>query len=216
MTGKPIDTVLARYLSDTGAIITDSHIVYTSGRHGKVYVNKDALYPHLEAVSFVCEQISFAFVNSAIEVVIAPAIGGIVLTQWVSFYLQQHGNYGKVLAVYAEKDGDGFVIKRGYDKLVHNRRVLVLEDVLTTGGSVRKVIEAVRMHGGFVAGLGALCNRGGITPADVGDPQKMFCLMDIQLDSWPEEECPMCAQGVPICTSVGKGKEFLTRKGLTQ
>ncbi len=198
-------------LKRVGAVITDSHIVYTSGKHGSAYVNKDAVYPHTWETSQLCYMISRQFKDNNVQVVIAPAIGGVILMTWTAYHLTKWTDRD-VLGVYAEKDGDGFVIKRGYDKIVTGRNVLVVEDILTTGGSVKKVIEAVRNLGGNIVGLGVLCNRGGITAEDVGGVPKLFSLADVKLEAWDEAECPLCAQGVPINTDVGKGREFLARK----
>jgi len=110
------------------------------------------------------------------------------------------------------ESGDAFVIKRGYDKLVAGKDVLVVEDVLTTGGSANKGVEATLALRGNIVGLGVLCNRGGITPQDVADPPKLFALVNVKLDAWDEAGCPLCAQNVPINTDVGKGREFLARK----
>lgn len=149
-----------------------------------------------------------------VEVVIAPAIGGVILTQWVAYCLAELTG-SEVLAVYAEKSDEdsSFVVKRGYDKLVAGKRVLVVEDVLTTGGSAKKVVEATRTIGGNVIGLGVLCNRGGITAEDVADVPRLFALTNVSLDAYDEADCPLCAAGVPINTDVGKGREFLARKG---
>lgn len=237
-------------LGKVGAVIKDSHIVYTSGKHGTAYVNKDAVYPHTKVISDLCRVIAKEFVNNGVQVVVAPAIGGVSLEQWTAYHLSDITGR-EVLGVYAEKNersvfksdtvivhnvsigyqtpGDiqsfnletgeevvvrdgNFVFKRGYDKLVAGKNVLVVEDVLTTGNSVRKVIEATRDLGGNVVGLGVLCNRGGITPQDVGDVPKLFALVNVKLDAWNEKECLLCAQNVPINTDVDKGKEFLARK----
>lgn len=211
-------------LEKVGAVITDSHIVYTSGKHGTAYVNKDAVYPHTWETSLLCQAIADHFANDNVEVVIAPAVGGVILSQWVAYHLCRpsppkfvrdlYPAGRKVLGVYAEKadSGETFIIKRGYDKLVAGKRVLVVEDVLTTGGSARKVVEAVRAIGGNVIGLGVLCNRGGITPQDVADVPKLFALINVKLDAYDEVDCPLCAKGIPINTDVGKGREFLARK----
>ena len=200
-------------LSKVGAVITDSHIVYTSGKHGTAYVNKDAVYPHTKETSDLCRAIAEQFADDGVEVVIAPAIGGVILSQWTAHHFSEITGR-EVLGVYAEKveSGDAFVIKRGYDKLVAGKDVLVVEDVLTTGGSAKKVVEATRALGGNIVGLGVLCNRGGITPQDVADPPKLFALVNVKLDAWDEAGCPLCAQNVPINTDVGKGREFLARK----
>ncbi len=200
-------------LNNVGAVITNSHIVYTSGKHGSAYVNKDAVYPHTEATSDLCRAIAIEFVGTGVQVVIAPAIGGVILSQWTAHHLTDLTG-SEVLGVYAEKaDNDAFIIRRGYDKLVAGKNVLVVEDVLTTGGSAKKVVEATRAIGGKVIGLGVLCNRGGITPQDVADVPELFALANVELDAWDEAGCPLCAQNVPINTNVGKGREYLAKKG---
>jgi len=202
-----------KMLEGVGAVITDSHIVYTSGKHGSAYVNKDAVYPHTRETSRLCREIAYQFANDNVQVVIAPAIGGVILMTWTARHLSDMTLNGReVLGVYAEKDGDGFVIKRGYDKLVARKNVLVVENILTTGGSVKKVIEAVRILGGNIVGLAVLCNRGGITAKDVGGVPKLFALANVKLEAWDEADCPLCRQGVPINTDVGQGREFLSRK----
>jgi len=200
-------------LGNVGAVIANSHIVYTSGKHGTAYVNKDAVYPHTKETSDLCRAIAEQFVDDSVEVVIAPAIGGVILSQWIAHHLSEITGR-EVFGVYAEKaeSGDIFIIKRGYDKLVAGKNVLVVEDVLTTGGSAKKVVEASRALGGNIVGLGVLCNRGGITSQDVADPPKLFALVNVKLDAWDEAECPLCVKSVPINTDVGKGREYLARK----
>ncbi|MFW5853410.1 MAG: phosphoribosyltransferase family protein [Patescibacteria group bacterium] len=200
-------------LGKVGAVITDSHIVYTSGKHGTAYVNKDAVYPHTAETSRLCLSIAERFTDDNVEVVIAPAIGGVILSQWTAYHLSEMKAH-EVLGVYAEKsEGRGdFIIKRGYDKIVAGKNVLVVEDVLTTGGSAKKVIEATREIGGNVIGLGVLCNRGGIRPQDVADVSKLTALVNVEFDAYDEATCPLCEQDVPINIDVGKGREFLARK----
>ena len=195
------------------AVIVGSHVVYTSGKHGAEYVNKDAVYPHTKETSRLCELLAEQFVGDEVDVVIGPAIGGVCLEQWVAHHLRTITGR-EVLGVYAEKtaDGSNFIIKRGYDKLIVGKRVLVVEDVVTTGGSAKKVIEAVRAIGGTVVGLGVLCNRGGVTPKDVADVPKLHALVNVAFDAWDEADCPLCKQGIPINVDVDKGCEFLARK----
>lgn len=254
---KTTEEEALRIVEVVKAIITDSHVVYTSGKHGSVYVNKDAIYPHTREISRLCKMIAEQFVNDDVDVVVAPAIGGVVISHCVAWHLSEMTERD-VLSIYAErsersmvlaksyrqfkitevenkgkygyiekgfsgledlhegeelvKKGSTFVIKRGYDKLTTGKNILVVEDVVTTGGSVKKVIEATRVNGGKVVGLGVLCNRGGITPQDVANPPKFFALVNVTLDAWDEAECPLCANNVPINIDVGKGKDFLARK----
>ena len=199
-------------LSKISAIITNSHVVYTSGKHGSAYVNKDAIYPHTEVTSQLCLEIAKHFEKAKINVVVAPAIGGVILSQWVAYHLTKL-NSREVLGVYAEKNerGDGFVLRRGYDKLCQGKRVLVVEDILTTGGSVKKVIELVKGIPAEVVGVAALCNRGGVTAEDIGNPPDFFPLTQVNLESWDERDCPLCRAENPINLEVGKGREFLAK-----
>jgi len=203
--------------ADAGAIISDSHFVYSSGRHSSVYINKDALYLHPGVISMLCRQMAEPYDADQVDVVVGPVLGGIVLSQWGAYYLNARRVSGETLAVYAEKEGDGpekkFFFGRGYDRAIAGKNVLVVEDVLTTGGSARQVIELARAHGGHVVGLSALCNRGNVQSEDVGGVP-ISTLITITLQTFAEEECPFCQQHVPINTTVGKGRAFLARQKL--
>jgi orotate phosphoribosyltransferase len=193
----------AAILTESGAVIRDSHIVYTSGRHGSAYVNKDAVYPHTERVRELCDLLAHAGRPLGAEVVCGPAMGGIILAQWTGHALG-------LPAVYAEKAPEGgMVLRRGYDRLVSGRRVLVVEDVVNTGGSLADTIRAVRAAGGTVVGAVALCNRGGVTAMALDVPA-LHALVELSLESWSADECPLCRDGVPVDTTVGKGREFVT------
>ena len=192
-------------LAEARAIITGSHVVYTSGKHGSAYVNKDAVYPHTARVAELCRYLADAAAPTRPDVVCGPAMGGIILAQWTGHHLG-------VPAVYAEKASDaGMALRRGYDALVAGKRVLVVEDILNTGGSVKDAVAAVRVAGGEVVAVAALVNRGGVTAADVGVP-RLVALLDVALDAWDAAACPLCRDGVPVNTQVGKGREFLTKR----
>lgn len=209
---------------ELGVITRYSHFVYTSWRHGRDYFNKDAIYPHTEIVSNLCSMIAKRFIHDGIEVVVAPALGGIVLSQRVAEHLEKLSTptlvvvgdqpRREVLSVYAEKSGDdGFVIRRGYEKLIPEKKVLVVDDVLTTGGSVKKLVEAVRTLKGEVIGVGTICNRGGVTKESLA-VSKLESLVHFYCPSWAEAECQLCAQNIPINLEFGKGREYLDRVGI--
>ena len=200
-----------KLLESLGAVIKDSHVVYTSGKHGSAYINKDALYAHASHAFEVCRHIARAFADTPVETVLGPALGGIVLSHDTAIHLSSHNNR-TIYSIYAEKDEqDVFVLKRGYGAYVKDKQVLVVEDVLNTGGSAREVVELVKQCGGDVVGLGALCNRGDITAQDLDVP-KLHALIDITLDAWEADKCTLCASGIPINTSVGKGAEYLEKQ----
>ena len=205
------DEVL-KMLRDSGAIITDSHIVYTSGKHGSIYVNKDALYPHTRFASRIGELFAEENKDKDIDVVAAPALGGIILSQWTAHHLSKIKGK-EILGVYTEKDADkNQVFTRGYDKLVAGKDVLVLEDITNTGGSVLKSIDSVRNAGGNVVGVSVMVNRNpeGVTSDMYGAP--FSALAVLKAEAWEAQDCELCKQGVPINTSVGHGAKFLAQE----
>ncbi|HYF04797.1 MAG TPA: phosphoribosyltransferase family protein [Patescibacteria group bacterium] len=175
-----------------------------------VYVNKDALYTHPAVTGILCREIAKRF-RVGVEVVAAPAIGGVILAQWTAFHLAKLSER-EVLAVYAEKseDGKSFLFKRGYEKLLKNARTLVLEDVLTTGRSVRRVVDVAKQAGAMVVGVGALWNRGGVTPQSL-NVNRLESLMDIRFESWEEKDCQLCVKKIPINLELGHGAEYIKR-----
>jgi len=209
------DPRIMQMFSDVGAIVSESHFVYSSGRHSSVYINKDALYLHTRTISALCQLMASPYSAEQVDAVVGPVLGGIVLSQWVAHHLNTSRAEGETLAIYAEKGSESadkqFFFNRGYDTYIPGKNILVVEDVLTTGGSARQVIELVRRQGGNVIGLSALCNRGNVQPADVGDVA-VHALVTIALETYTEEDCPFCRQQVPINTALGKGRAFLARK----
>ncbi len=199
----------------TGALL-DGHFVLTSGRHSGSYINKDAIYPHIREVARLTWEfaVRFASHQPAIQTVVGPAMGGIILATWTARHLEQtlgERDDISVAAVYAEKEDDRFIFRRGYDEFVRNRRVLIVEDILTTGGSVKKVAEAVRQAGGEIVAVAALCNRGKLAAEKLGVPE-LYALLELDFQSYEEPDCPLCRNGVPVNTKVGKGREFLARQ----
>ena len=207
-------SMIMQLFVDAGAIITDSHFVYSSGRHSSVYINKDAIYLHTETISKLCKLMAGSYEADQIDIVVGPVLGGIVLSQWVAHHLNAQRSSGETLAIYAEKEVEAvertFSFHRGYDRYIPGKNVLVVEDVLTTGGSARQVIELVREHGGNVVGLSALCNRGNVQPAEVMNVP-IHSLVKVTLETYTEAECPFCQQQVPINIELGKGRAFLAK-----
>lgn len=196
----------------TGGYITGSHIVYTSGKHGEAYLNKDAIYPHTFEISKICKVIAKKFKDKNIETVVAPALGGIILSQWTAYHFSKLTGR-EVLGVYTEKTPDkNQIFTRGYDKLVKGKRVLVVEDITTTGGSVLKVVKSVKKAGGKVLAICVLVNRDpeNINSKTMGVP--FYALAEVKMQSWEEKDCPLCKKNAPINTTVGKGREYLARR----
>ncbi|HEX8964976.1 MAG TPA: phosphoribosyltransferase family protein [Patescibacteria group bacterium] len=199
-------------LKKIGAVITDDHFVYTSGKHGKVYINKDAVYPHTVDTSRICELFAQKHKDLEIDVVAAPSLGGIVLETWTAYHLTKLKNK-EVLGVYTEKDAEkNQVFTRGYDKLVTGKNVLVIEDLTTTGGSVLKVVNSVKNVGGNVVAVSVMVNRDPehVNSQLMGVP--FSALAELKAEAWDEADCPMCKENKPINTNVGHGKKYLEAK----
>lgn len=192
-----------------GGYISNDHIVYTSGKHGETYLNKDAIYPHTRDISQLCEEMAERNKDKGIEAVAAPALGGIILSQWTAYHLTKLTRK-EVLGVYTEKTPDkGQIFTRGYDKLVNGKRVLIVEDITTTGGSVMKVVASVKAAGGEIIGICVLANR---NPDEINSKTLDLpyqALAEIKMQAWDEKSCPLCKKGVPINTTVGKGRDYL-------
>lgn len=209
--------VAMRMLTDVGKIVTDTHVVYSSGRHGSTYINKDALYVHVPTISELCKLMAAEYDANQVDVAIGPTMGGAVLAQWLANHLNAKRSSGETLPAFAEKIGEGekkrFVIKRGYDSFIPGKKVVVVDDLITTGSTALKVIRRVRALKGEVLALSVICNRGGIKSADIGNVP-IHALVDINLESWSEEECPLCKDGVPINLNLGRGRTFLEKQGV--
>ena len=119
--------------------------------------------------------------------------------------------------IYQAKVGTQRILKRGYDEIVKGKICLVVEDIINSGTTVKKTIQAIQEAGGKIVAVGALCNRSGgkVTAETLGVPI-LYSLLNIQMEMHKEDECLVCKEKGPesVRTDLGKGKEFLIRKGL--
>ena len=198
-----------KILESIGAILPKSHFVGTSGRHFDTYIDTDPISPHPKKVSLISKKFAQKFKDAKIEVVAAPAISGIVFAQWTAHHLSQLTGK-EVLAIHTEKTvNNEQLLERGFDKLVQGKRCLVIEDLTTTGGSIKKVITALQQAGAQVVQACVMINREpkNVTSATIGVP--FSALAELEVTSYSAKECPLCKRKVPINTTVGHGKEFL-------
>lgn len=199
-------------LKKTNALITNNHFVLTSGKHSPTYINKDAMYPHTQEASRTGEMFAEHFKDFDIDVVAAPALGGIILSQWTAYHLSKLTKK-EVLGVYTEKTLEkNQIFTRGYEKFVKGKNVLVIEDLTTTGSSVKKVINSVKKNGGNVVAIGVMVNR---DPKNVNSEsmgEEFYALAELFIESYEENNCPLCKKGIPVNTDVGHGKKFLESK----
>jgi orotate phosphoribosyltransferase len=143
------------------------------------------------------------------EILCGPATGGLIVAQWTAFELG-------LPAVFAEHSpprtaqqlrGE-FTFHRGYERLVAGKRVLVVDDVVNTGLSVRQTATAVRQAGGEVIAIAALVDRGNVNAETLEVPEYAY-LLEYDIPDWPAADCPLCKAGVPINTRYAHGQDFL-------
>jgi orotate phosphoribosyltransferase len=207
-------STILQYLQAVKAINIDDHFVYTSGKHGSVYINKDALYPHTQTTSKVCSVLAkkCASQNLEINTVVGPALGGIVLSQWLAHHLSLIQKK-EIFGIYAEKDPLGtFTFNRGYDAYVTGKNVLVVEDLTNTGRSVQKVVDVVRAYGGNVVGVCVMANRDPLLEVTNQFDAPLIVGTLIPAQAWDAKDCPLCKSNVPINTTMGHGKKYVQSK----
>jgi len=211
------------------ALISGGHFVLKTQDHSDTYVRQKMLIAHPLAIHCLCNALARHFADNEIDVVIGPVTGGAILSTWTAHYLTELIG-SEVLSTYAEEVissivwfennpespivGHKFVIPAVYRDYIKDKRILVVEDVLTTGTSARQVIQAVREINGHIVGLGAIVNRGDLTKKALSEIPKFVSLVDMPLETWKEQDCPLCKQGIPINEEVGYGRQFLARKGI--
>jgi orotate phosphoribosyltransferase len=331
---------IRRILADNRAIIIDDHFVYKSRLHGHVYVNKDAVYVRPSAISALCGQMAKQSADREIDVVVGPAIGGIIISQWTASHLSLLTGR-QISSVFVEKPtlSGPLVIKRGYDAVVKGHRVLIVhdtsvqddlvkglvrtvetlngrcvgicdvtrydamihadalmaysnptdlsgrckgfvnrnlrlevdvvlgvsnsgailsqwmahhfseilghevlavfaeyaeqsgelgipeqygqilsgkrvlavEDILTTGASAKQTVTLAEQAGATVVSVTALANRGNVTKEDLG-VEWLRSLIRIECEAWPAP-CKLCDQGIPINTELGHGRAYVAEHG---
>ena len=204
-----------RILTQSGALLEGDHFVYISGEHGSGWIDKDAVYPRTDRTSELGALLARACAGRGVEVVCGPATGGLIVAQWTAHHLGALAVFGEHPDRRSAADGAArrpFVLGRGYERLVAGRRVLVVDDVLNTGFSLRGTVEAVRSHGGVVTEAGVVVNRGAAGAADL-EVDELVSLLDHRLDSWPAAGCPLCRDGVPVNTEYAHGRDFVRAGG---
>lgn len=167
--------------------IRQGHFVLTSGRHSDTYVQCARILED-PALTTKLAQTAVERLPEGIQVdyVAAPAVGGLIIGFAVAQALG-------VKFIFSEREAGKMVFRRAFE-VPAGARVLVVEDVVTTGGSVAEVIELVLAAGGEVAGVVALIDRGGPKAFDV----PFWPLLRLEVESWAADSCSLCVDGVPV------------------
>jgi orotate phosphoribosyltransferase len=184
---SPQETKILEMFTDSGALLK-GHFLLTSGNHSDQYFQCAKVLQYPAYAEGLCRIIADRFRERTIDVVISPAVGGIVVGQEVA---RQLG----VRSIFAERKDGIMQIRRGFE-IKGEERVLVCEDVVTTGGSVFEVIDIVRRNGGILSGVGFIVDRsGGDVKFPVSSPDDQVACYTTRAVMFPPDDCPLCKAG---------------------
>ena len=170
----------------TGALL-EGHFILTSGQHSPTYFQCAKVLQYPEYLHKFSKEIVNHFQDINIDIVISPAVGGIVLGTEIGRQLNKQ-------TVFAEREQGVMTLRRGFE-IFSDSNVLVVEDVITTGGSVKEVIELVKSSGAEVAGVGVLVDRSG---GKVKLHEKQFCVTELEAVSYGDDEIPEDLANIPV------------------
>jgi orotate phosphoribosyltransferase len=175
---------LTALLAERGALL-EGHFRLSSGRHSDRFIQKFRILEDPALVEPIARELAARAKSLEPTVVVSAAVGGIVLGY-------EMGRQFGTKAIFVEKENGVPKLRRSF-RLTEHDRALVVEDVVTTGGSVREVLDVVRASGAAPVGVAIIVRR---SPIDFGVPT--IPLLDFPVDSYDPSECPLCARGVAI------------------
>ena len=180
------DREVLAIFEETGSYIK-GHFLLTSGLHSDRYFEKFRILEHPHHAERMCKELAIRFGDVPVDVVIGPAIGGIIIAYEVARQFNAR-------AIFTERVQGKMSLRRGFEIQPHEH-VLIVEDLITTGGSVREVIRLVEDTKAHIQGIGLLMDRSGGT-VDLG--YRTDALVTTEISTFPPEECPLCKQNIPL------------------
>lgn len=178
-----IQEEMLKIFEKTGGILK-GHFILTSGRHSDTYMQCAKLFVDTESSELLCKSLAEKLADTKIDMVISPAVGGILMGYEMARQL-------KVPNIFAERQDGVMTLRRGF-ALPENANVLVVEDVVTTGGSVKEVIELVKNSKCNVSAVASIVDR---SNGNVDFGVKFVNLISMDVVSYEPENCPMCKEG---------------------
>lgn len=143
-------SAIIEILEQVGALLKDDHFVYSSGKHGDIYINKNDLFAYTRAIEHAGKLLAEKYKNLGIDTVAGPAMCGILPAHWVAYHLSQLQDK-EIFGVFAERDASNdFAFKRGYGRFIAGKNVLLIDDIATSGATLKKAIMTIRASGGTV------------------------------------------------------------------
>lgn len=173
-------------LKEAGVLL-EGHFLLTSGKHSAKYLQCAKIFQNTKYSEELCADLALKFKNEKIDLVVGPAIGAIQMAYEVS---RQLG----VPNFFAERENGSMTFRRGF-AIEKGQRVLVVEDVITTGGSVREVIELVQSAGGIVVGVGSIVDRSG---GEISFGTPFSSVISMKVEAYESDNCPLCKSNIPV------------------
>ena len=185
---------LLKLIKETSAII-EGHFLLTSGRHSNVYIEKFRVLENPSALDEACKKMANLVKDKNIELVLGAAIGGILIAGGV-------GRHLGVKHIFSERVNGKMELRRGFS-IKNKEKVLIVEDIITTGGSVLELIDLAKKHKAEIIHVVNLVQRS-IDEVDFGVPTNT--LLKIPVESWEAKRCPLCKKGLGIINPGRSGK----------
>jgi orotate phosphoribosyltransferase len=199
-----MDTQRALALFKETRALLEGHFQLTSGLHSAQYFQCAKVLQYPKHAEILCAEIAKRFRSSSIDVVVAPALGGIVVAQEVGRQLGAR-------TMFTERKDGVMQLRRGFE-IRGGEKVLVCEDVVTTGGSVVEVIEIVNRLGGVVAGVGYIVDRSdGKVKFAIGAGAIQYSVLQLDVIAYRPEECPLCKRNIAIMKPGSRGNKSEAR-----
>lgn len=170
----------------TGAFL-EGHFLLTSGLHSPHYFQCAKVLQYPQHAQTLCWEIAYNFMTEKVDVVIGPALGGIIVAQEVARLIHAR-------AIFAEREEGKMTLRRGFE-IKAGERVLAVEDVVTTGGSINEIIGLAHRAGATLVGVGFLVDR---SQQRVQFDVPKFAVMTMDVVTYTAETCPLCQQGLPL------------------
>jgi orotate phosphoribosyltransferase len=171
-------------LRESGALL-EGHFLLSSGRHSNRYCQCAKLLQYPDKAAKVLSVVVEKLKETPVDMVVGPAMGGIIVAYEI-------GRQLGVPAIFTEREEGKMTLRRGFEVLA-KQRVLITEDVVTTGKSSLETIDALKQYGVEIVGIACIANR---SKEDIGYP--VFDAIKLDIESWEPDNCPLCKQGIPV------------------
>ena len=169
--------------------IPEGHFLLTSGLHSGLYVEKFQVLQHPQYTERLCREIADRFRKDRVQLVVGPVTGGVILSYEVGKQLGTR-------AVFTERENGKMALRRGF-RVSPGERVLVVEDIVTTGGSILEVIEVLKALGAEIVGAGLLVERSA-QGKEIELGVRKEALLKLSVAAYPPDACPLCREGKPL------------------